>query len=558
MKAKKKVLLIPSAYNHKALGDIEGFIPFYKDDFDVYVITDEEYPNDETVVDGVHYVTKKTSKSRYLEVTSDYVIDAGTITGSNKMDITQKRVSVWHGIPYKSMFVELGREHIITALDYATNFDLMVSPSKWYSERFLRDMMLYDGEILETCVSRTDSLYLTDQQTSSIRKELGIPEGKRVLLYAPTFREEGEFALPFSPEKVQSVLGEDWVIVLKLHYLNTVENAHGCIDATEYPLVNNLLAIADLLVTDYSSLFFDYSILEKPALFFQYDREEYERTRSFGFELEDYVDQSAFVFTEAELLARLKDVSDNGLRANLERIRENFYPHQHPNATADLVEQLAFEPGEREVSEVIFLVNELNQIGGVHAFVLNLAKQFKERFNSKIIVIGNNEFDGSKDKAYVFESGDLVDVKLSAENHMGLAKSVLSSTNGYIISCQYGVHLKFQKYLKGQRSILMFHGDTKDIVNRNIYTVHLDGYNQGAVYNFRRLAFLSKGNWQVINEHLVGDARKKSIYIENGMEFGDAKNLYAPNYQFAFVSRLDKDKNPMEVIDILADERLDA
>ena len=66
MKSKKKLVLVPSAYNPQVMGDIEGFIPIYKDTFEVYVITSEKYDGGEIIVDGVHYVRKGTKMANYL------------------------------------------------------------------------------------------------------------------------------------------------------------------------------------------------------------------------------------------------------------------------------------------------------------------------------------------------------------------------------------------------------------------------------------------------------------------------------------------------------------
>ena len=556
MKSKKKLVLVPSAYNPQVMGDIEGFIPIYKDTFEVYVITSEKYDGGEIIVDGVHYVRKGTKMANYLIATADYIIDAGTLTGTNRICSSQKRISVWHGTPYKSMFVDLGREHIVTALDYSLGYDLMVSPSPWYSKRFLRESMLYDGEILETSVSRTDSLFISPERAHEVKHALGIPEGKKVLLYAPTFREKGEFALPFSPKRIQKALGDDWVIVVKLHYLNTIDNAKGIIDATEYPLINNLLAICDLLISDYSSLVFDYSVLAKPCLLYQYDREEYERERSFMFSMEDYVASVDILSSEDDLCLRLSEF--NHIGDNLVKVRKNFYPHQGPNATERLVKELNLDAEQRDVPEVIFLVNQLNQIGGVHTFATNLARQFKERFGAKTILIGNTEFDYTKDNAYVFDPDNLFDVKVSAETDLKTASSIVRRTDGYIISCQYGAHRKLQRFMKDRKAILMFHGDTKDVVSRTYYSVHLDGYNNGQVKNFRRLALLTKGNCEVLKSHLKPELQDTTIYIENGMDFSDAESLYEASGHFALVSRLDDDKNPMEAIELFASKDLNS
>ena len=551
---KKQLVLIPSAYNHKVMGDVENFIKYYKDRFDIYIICDKY--EDEKVEEGsVKYINKNSFFAQYLRLTADYIIDAGSINGTTRISKTQKRISVWHGIPYKNMFVDLDTEYYHEALEYCYGIDLMISPSKFYSDRFLRNSMLYSGEILETAVSRTDSLFLKPKEKEKIKEDLNIPKDKKVLLYAPTFRKEGDFYLPFEPQQIiESLPSDEWVIVTKLHYLNTLKNKNDVIDCTEYPIVNNLLAIADLLVTDYSSLFFDYSVLDKPAIFYQYDKNEYEQDRGFMFELTDYVDEKYIVTSEEDFYNLLNRVDE--IKHNLKRIKKEFYPYQKENSTESLVQKLSLDDTPRKTKEIIFLVNDLNQIGGIHNFVLNLAKEFKEKYNSKIIVIGKNEFAKTNEKMQFFDKDNLIDIKLSKEKNPYLTKYILTNTDGYIIGCQFGAFMSMQQHLKNKKAILMFHGDTEDIVTRNYYATHLDTVNNYLVDNYKKFVLLTKGNMDTLAKYVNNDIKEKLTYIENGFDFKDRKNYYKKNGEFVCVTRLDDDKNPYDIIEIFKDNKL--
>lgn len=555
MKSRKKLVLIPSAYNEAAMGDVENFIDFYKDDFEVYVIVDRDIPGEVETVNGVSYVSKKSRTKTYLEITADYIIDAGAVPGNNKLCASQKRISVWHGTPYKKMFVDLDKKHSVTAIDYSRNFDLMISPSEWYTERFLRQSMLYEGAVLETAISRTDSLFISEEKEKEIKNSFGIAEDKHVLLYAPTFRDRGEFTLPFSPAKMKEALGEDWEIVVKAHYLNTLSNKEGVIDATSYPSINNLMAITDLMVTDYSSVLFDYSVLGRPGLLYQYDREQYESDRSFMFSMEDYVDGRDILFDENSLYERLAGY--DALGDNLSGIRSNFYPHQKKGATAELVEKLQLDSTPRDLKEVIFLVNNLNEYGGVHSFILNLAKEFKQKYHAKIYVIGINEYNANNEKICCFDENGLVDIKLSLEVNPGSVRAILARTDGFIITCQYSAQLAFQYFLKDKNVFLMFHGDTKDIVNRTMYSWHLDAINSGRLNNYKKLVFLTDGNSRLIRDNVKDEIKDKIISMENGHDFSDRRSLYKESGDFVIVSRLDNDKNPMEAVELFAREDID-
>ena len=537
------------------MGDIENFIEFYKDTFDVYVLCDK-YSEKKVEEDGVTYV-RKSSFANYLIATADYIIDAGTITGKTKISTSQKRISVWHGIPYKNMFTDLDIKHYKTALEYCYGMDLMVSPSKFYSENFLQKSMLYTGEILETAVSRTDSLFLNEGEKANIKEKLNIPKNKKVLLYAPTYRERGVAELQFNPKKVLEVLPKgEWVIVTKLHYLNTLKDIYGAdvIDCTQYFAVNNLLAITDFLVTDYSSLVFDYSILDKPAIFYQYDKGEYENDRGFMFELSNYVDKEYIASSENEFYDLLSKMDE--IKPNLAKIKQEFYPHQKENSTAALVEKLALDDTPREIDEIIFLVNELNEIGGVHNFVLNLAKQFKERYNSKIIVIGAREFAKANEKVQFFDKENLVDIKISNEKNPKITKRILKNTNGYIIGCQMGAFMNMQQYLKNKKAVAMFHGDTKDIFNKTLYPGHLDTINSGKIRNYKKFLLLTRGSMEILSKHVSESVKLRLGYIENGFDFNGRKIYFKNNGEFVCVTRLAPDKNPYDIIKIFGNENL--
>lgn len=552
---KKKLVLIPSAYNSKVMGDIDCFIKYYKDLFDIYVIYDKK----NNFIDGVKYINKNSSYAEYLKLTADYIIDAGSITGKSKVCNTQKRISVWHGTPYKKMFIDLDKTNILDALEYCDGVDLMVSPSKFYSEEFLRKSMLYQGEILETGISRTDNLYLTEKEKNDIKEKLNIPKDKKIVVYAPTYKKRGSVKLPFNPDKVIETLNtstnDDWVIITKLHYLNKLKDHNSnIIDLTKYSDINHILSISDLLITDYSSLMFDYSILNKPILFYQYDKDDYTKTRGFMFNLEDYVDKKYIVTTEEELIEQLETIYNT---KNLVKLKENFYPNQVKDSTKLLVDKLSLDTTPRKSKDIIFLVYFLNEIGGVHNFVLNLSKEFKKRFNSRIFVFGECEYASKNEKLLTFDDENIIDVKLSNEYSRKKIEYILKNTDGYIISCQFTAHRKFQKFLKDKNTILMFHGDTKKIVDRTQYGDHLDLLNNKKLYNYKTLTLLTEGNKNVLKSALVPKIKPKTSYIENFYDFSNSKNYYKKNNEFVVVSRIDKDKNIFDVLDIFANKNID-
>ncbi len=168
---------------------------------------------------------------------------------------------------------------------------------------------------------RADAL-LNAQNTAALRA--GFDErypscrGKKLVLYAPTFREEAEwdktFLDAFDPARLARELGEDHVLLVRLHpQVHAAREFPGAVDVTDYPAVNELTLLCDSLITDYSSICMDFALLDKPCVFFAPDLERYEKTRSFYFDYRTYV-PGPVCKTMAELCEAVKRPDDPAAR----------------------------------------------------------------------------------------------------------------------------------------------------------------------------------------------------------------------------------------------------
>lgn len=137
-----------------------------------------------------------------------------------------------------------------------------------------------------------DLVSVSEEEIISLRERLCIPEGKKVILYTPTFREQSRdksdrsnvLGIPFDFEKWKKELGDHYVMLITAHYevaklLGNLPQDGFVINGFKYPVLNDLLKVADIMITDYSSVAFDYSILERPIFCYGYDYEEYTRER---------------------------------------------------------------------------------------------------------------------------------------------------------------------------------------------------------------------------------------------------------------------------------------
>lgn len=554
---KKKVVLIPSAYSGKVLNDIMVLAKFYCKDFDVYIISD--LYEQRTVIDGITYVKPHIPFSRYLISCADYLIDAGASKARSRISARQKRVSVWHGIPYKKMYFDL-KNVSLEELEYSLGYDLMLSPSKFYSENYLRKSMKYPGEIFETTMPRTIDLleHNTAENISNLKDNLKLPQDKKIVLYAPTYREVGNFKLPFDLKKVQKHFGEDYIVISKMHYLNSFKNVEDVYkDFTNYDNINDLLLVADVLITDYSSLMFDYSVLNKSLLLFQYDFQEYETKRGFMFDMNDFLDKKFIANDINQLFDSIEEVKKL-TQPNSKKLKENFYTHNNVDEFDRLIKKLDFDPTPYEHKEIIFLTNDLHCPGGVHSFASNLAANFKEKYNMNCYMISINHINRAGSDFVRFDRDNIFDTKISFEANPLASKDILLATDGYIISCQFSAHVKFQSYFKNKNVVTMFHGNAEDMVKRKMYNWQYDVIVDQKIGNYKKLCLLTNSNATYLQQHLSDPDIKNSVtFIENSFDFTKSENLYKKSRDFVTVTRLDVGKNIFELFKIFKHKDLD-
>ncbi len=147
-------------------------------------------------------------------------------------------------------------------------------------------------QLFLTGLPRNDDLVcVSDTEIESIKQKINIPQEKKVILYAPTFREErvdsalnSVLSIPFDFAKWEQKLSNEYVLLITAHYeverlLDSIPNNGFVFNVFNYPVLNDLLKISDILITDYSSIVFDYSILEKPIFCYGYDYDEYMKNR---------------------------------------------------------------------------------------------------------------------------------------------------------------------------------------------------------------------------------------------------------------------------------------
>ena len=230
----------------------------------------------------------------------------------------QEFVQTWHGTPLKRMARDqievVGRDagYLDRAAMAAAQWTTLVSPNRFTTEA-LRSALGFQARALEVGYPRNDVLHgaAAARAARAVRREYGLPADRPLVLFAPTFRDRAlDGSIDAGPTGAIGLSawaaehGADITLLIRRHVLDSgepvipVDPPGSVIDVTDYPDVQDLLCAASVLITDYSSLFFDFLNLRRPIVFFAPDLEDY-RDVVRGFYLDYDTDLPGPVTTDA-------------------------------------------------------------------------------------------------------------------------------------------------------------------------------------------------------------------------------------------------------------------
>ncbi|MFE1821030.1 CDP-glycerol glycerophosphotransferase family protein [Streptomyces anulatus] len=250
----------------------------------------------------------------------------------------QTVVQTWHGTPLGRFGGDLAdtlyadHQYLATLPRRSAQWSVLVSPSR-FATPLLRRSLGYGGEVLEAGSPANDVLFPPDRDKAAeeVRRGLGIPEDHRVVLYAPTYRDHlahppaatGRTAPgPYrwdpalDPGALARALGPGHTVLVRRHPRVTggLQDGPGVLDVSGHPGAAGLLLVADVLVTDYAGLMFDFALTGRPMLFHTYDLEHYRDTvRGFCLDFETRAPGPLLVTTD-EVAQALRDTGSLAAR----------------------------------------------------------------------------------------------------------------------------------------------------------------------------------------------------------------------------------------------------
>ncbi|MFC7592828.1 CDP-glycerol glycerophosphotransferase family protein [Nonomuraea antimicrobica] len=224
-------------------------------------------------------------------------------------------------------------------------WDLLLSQSPWATP-VLRKAFGYKGEILESGLPRNDVLNSPDRDSlaQAVRERLGLAEGKRVVLYAPTWRDydRKNAMVKLDLAKARQALGADHEILVRAHPMQAMPAVPDIArDVTTYPDIADLLLVADVLVTDYSSVMFDFACTGKPIVLYGYDLAKYSTKRGLYLDLPELA-PGPLLSTSAQVIEALRSIDEVAARHadRYDAFRATFAPRDDGKATARVVDRL--------------------------------------------------------------------------------------------------------------------------------------------------------------------------------------------------------------------------
>lgn len=210
---------------------------------------------------------------------------------------------------------------------YQQNINAFVSSSELFTKFFIRKGMRFNGTVIPAGLPRNDIFFWEQEKKEAIIQKvytkLNIPREYKLFLYAPTWRnEEDSSGFQFDTKKLKAALstrfGGKWKILVRMHIFTSTNIVGDVIDVKDYPDMQELLLACELLVSDYSSSIWDYSLTGKPCLLYTYDLDKYTSGRGF------YVDIEQWGFP---LCKTFEELTNEILHFDTKRFRQNMKNH---------------------------------------------------------------------------------------------------------------------------------------------------------------------------------------------------------------------------------------
>lgn len=340
---------------------------------------------------------------KYLS-TANILINNTTFPNFFILNSGQKYLNTWHGTPWKT----LGYDVKVAKMDYANGArdflqaTHLISPSQYtYDHQVVPYQIasIHPGEIAITGYPRIDLTYRSMQNKKIIKKELGIEDNEKVILYAPTWRGENSFR-SFDRQKLEDDLEQlshiNAHIIFRGHHwaeiFLTNINIPNVTLAPERLDTNELLGAVDILITDYSSVFFDFLVTDKPIIHYLHDYEEYTAERGLYFGLKKLPGE--VVQSTQQLIKAVQNYMNTTYQPTEKYLeaKEKFVYKDDGNVTERVIDWFIFDKNNVEIvsnentskKKVLFNAGSFQSNGITSAFINMIKSIDKHKYDISV------------------------------------------------------------------------------------------------------------------------------------------------------------------------------
>ncbi len=527
-----------------------------------------EYVKYYSKLGNVKFVKPHTKEYFYYLTSAKYLIHNVTLPPYFIRKDNQIYINTWHGTPLKT----LGNDMVgFVSQNYNVqrNFlqsNYILSPNNFTTDKLIRSYGLdgiYKGSVIENGYPRIDSIFNDSPVVESFLKRNNVDLNKKIILYAPTWRGQTGSVQDTSQElidRIEKIITQTDTknnqLLVKVHPLvfQFIENFNieNVTFIPDWVDANELLYYTDVLITDYSSIFFDYLVTDKPIIFYTYDRDEYVESRGVYFDLHHLPGE--ICLTEDEV-AHAINHSDNIIQKNMGIIREfkdKFTPYDHGNVTSSYIQRIFEDNQLLNLNELKFDNKKENIIlyggallnNGITSSVINLSKNLDySKYN--LIIIDKNSTNPQFD-----------------ENIKKL------SPHTFVLFRGGGINLTYTEWVKYNR-----------IFNKSIVS-EIEDHKKYVAREWRRLIgdvkpdiVIDFGGYAPFWSYMMAfsNARRKIIYQHNDMKKESEKvvagryvhkknlsiifQLYKYFDFVASVGKLTKEQNESNLSDFVSDKK---
>lgn len=331
---------------------------------------DEKYDfvwayNKESKIPGNPVIIKRRSEHYFdmLRASSYWITNISFPILKPNQDIIH--IHTTHGTPYKRMGTDIeSTDKNVTKGSISREvgtWNYLLSPSD-YAKKIFKRSFEYDGPIINKGYPANDIFYEdTSIKEQEIKNKLNIDSDKKIILYCPTFRDyevddnnRKKYTHLLDLEKICDNLGNDYIILMRLHYsilkqLDLSERVKNIIiDLSNYDDIAELYLISDILITDYSSVFFDFAHSKKPILFYVPDIKKYSSLRGLYSEVKENL-PGPEIYDEDELIQCIKNITDvkKEYANKYDKFYKKFCGLGHGNASEEVI-NIIFGEGNHE------------------------------------------------------------------------------------------------------------------------------------------------------------------------------------------------------------------